>query len=77
MIIIIGPGSGGRTQFVPTISRIIKQFKGSITKKIGFSLWQARFYDEIIRDEEAYRNIWHYIDNNPAKWAEDDYFVKK
>ena len=31
---------GGRTQFVPTVSHIIKQFNGSITKQIGFSLWQ-------------------------------------
>ena len=77
MIIAIESDNSGRTQFVPTISRIIKQFKGSITKQIGFSLWQARFYDEIIKNEEAYRNIWQYIDNNPAKWAEDDYFIKK
>ena len=44
MIIAIEPDSSGRTQFVPTVSRIIKQFKGSVTKKIGFSLWQPRFY---------------------------------
>ena len=30
MIIVIKSDSNGRTQFVPTISRIIKQFKGSI-----------------------------------------------
>ena len=77
MIIVIELDDSGRTQFVPTVSRIIKQFKGSITKQIGFSLWQPRFYDEIIRNEEAYRNIWRYIDENPIKWAEDEYFVKE
>ncbi|MDR2558404.1 MAG: transposase [Oscillospiraceae bacterium] len=77
MIIVIEADNDGRTQFVPTISRIIKQFKGSITKQIGFSLWQPRFYDEIIRNEEAYRNIWHYIDENPLKWVEDRYNLKE
>ena len=33
--------SDGRTQFAPTISRIIKQFKGSISKKIGFQYGNA------------------------------------
>ena len=75
MIIVIKSDSSGRTQFVPTISRIIKQFKGSITKQIGFSLWQPRFHDHIIRDEAEYQRIWQYIDENPARWAEDDYYI--
>jgi len=66
--------SDGRTQFVPTISRIIKQFKGAITKKIGYSIWQARFHDHIIRNEAEYQTRWHYIDENPARWAEDEYY---
>jgi len=73
MIIMIT--NGGRTQFVPTISRIIKQFKGSITKKLGTSIWQPRFYDRIIRSKEEYLRIWQYIDENPARWTEDEYFV--
>jgi len=70
----------GRTLCAPTkatVSRIIKQCKGYVTKQIGYSIWHPRFYEEIIRNEESYKNIWHYIDNNPAKWAEDDYFIKK
>ncbi len=73
MIIFIMAESG-RTQFVPAISRIIKQFKGTVTKKIGFSLWQPRFYDHIIGDEEDYLNHWRYIDENPARWVEDEYY---
>ena len=37
LIIFIYEDSNGRTQFAPTISRIIKQFKGSITKQEGIS----------------------------------------
>ena len=62
--------SNGRTQFAPTISRIIKQFKGSITKQIEFSIWQKSFYDRIIRNEKEYQEVWNYIHNNPLKYLE-------
>ena len=65
----------GRTQFAPTVSRIIKQFKGKITKQVGFCIWQKSFYDHIIRDEKDYLRIWEYIENNPEKWTEDKYFI--
>ena len=65
--------NGGRTQFAPTISQVIKQFKGSLTKQIGFSIWQKTFYDVIIRNDEEYKTKWNYIDENPAKWTEDTY----
>ena len=65
---------GGRTQFAPTISRIIKQFKGVITKQIGFSIWQRSFHDRIIRSEADYIRIWRYIDDNPIIWKEDCYY---
>jgi len=65
----------GRTQFAPTVSRIVKQFKGAITKQIGFSIWQKSFHDHIIRNKSEYCRIWHYIDQNPAKWMEDCYYI--
>ena len=70
LIIFIHEDSNGRTQFAPTISRIIKQFKGSITKQIGFSIWQKSFYDRIIRNEKEYQSVWNYIHNNPLKYLE-------
>lgn len=57
LIIFIYEDSNGRTQFAPTISRIIKQFKGSITKQIGFSIWQKSFYDRVIRNEKEYQSV--------------------
>ena len=47
-----------------------------ITKECGVSLFQKSFYDHIIRDEADYLAKWHYIDTNPARWADDDYFTK-
>lgn len=70
LIIFIYEDSNGRTQFAPTISRIIKQFKGSITKQNGFSIWQKSFYDRIIRNEKEYQSVWNYIHNNPLKYLE-------
>ena len=73
MIVAI-ENDGGRTQFVPTISRIVKQFKGSITKKLVEAIWQPRFYDRVIRDEAEFQNVWRYIDENPLKWVDDEYY---
>ena len=64
----------GRTVFAPTIDRVIKQTKGVITKRIGFSIWQKSFHDHVIRDRDDYLQIWNYIDTNPAKWQEDKYY---
>ena len=65
----------GRAMLVPTISRIIQQMKGYVTKQIGHSIWQSRFYDHVIRSVRDYREIWEYINNNPARWAEDKYYI--
>ena len=41
-IISINSNDDRRTQFAPTISRVIKQFKGSITKQIGKIFFRPR-----------------------------------
>ena len=68
MILTINTDADGRTQFGPTISRVIKQFKGSITKQIGCSIWQKSFYEHTIRNQQDYEEIWEYIENNPVKY---------
>jgi len=69
MILLIYTDADGRTQFAPTISRVIKQFKGSITKQIGRPIWQKSFYDHGIRNQQDYDEIWQYIENNPLKYS--------
>jgi len=34
-------------------------------------VWQRNYWEHVIRDEEALRQIREYIVNNPARWAED------
>ena len=59
----------------PTLPMIIKLWKEAITKKVGRSFWQKSFYDHIIRDEADYLRIVEYIQNNPAQWTNDKYYV--
>lgn len=75
--LIIVLQSDGRPQAAPTISRVVKQFKGAVSKKIGFTIWQKSFHDHIIRNENDYREIWEYIDTNPLKWEEDCFYQKE
>ncbi len=67
LLLVIKADADGRTQFAPTVSRIVKQFKGSITKQIGRSIWQKSFYEHSIRNQQDYDEIGAYIENNPLK----------
>ncbi|MGB2895169.1 MAG: transposase [Anaerolineales bacterium] len=62
-----------------TLGAIINQFKSISTKRIrraGFPAfaWQPRFYDHIIRNDDALSRIRTYIQNNPQKWDSDRYY---
>ncbi len=70
LIIFILADESGRTQFAPTLCRVIKQFKGAVTKQLGVSIWQKSFIDRVIRNEIGYQEVWQYIDNNPRKLCE-------
>jgi putative transposase len=55
-----------------TIPTIIRGFKSAVTIQInrlrntpGMPVWHKNYYEHVIRDEEAYRNISEYIHNNP------------
>ena len=74
--IIIFIDTYGRTQFAPTLSRVIKQFKGAVTKQLGKPVFQRSFHDHIIRDDADYLKIYNYIETNPAKWQEDCFYIE-
>ena len=64
--------------------RVVRPYNGSCNDLNPFrrrcwnlglkTLWQRSFYDHVIRNKEDYLHIWKYIDDNPAKWAEDEYY---
>ena len=59
-----------------SLGAIINQFKSVCTKRIraaGHDFgWQARYYEQIIRDEKSLHDIREYIVNNPLKWEKDN-----
>ena len=59
----------------PTISWVINQLKGIVTKRAGKRIWQKGFYDQVVRTEAEFLAIGEYIEYNPAKWKTDDYYV--
>ncbi len=58
----------------PKINTVIQHLKGFASKRIGSSIWQARYYDHVIRDDKDYLTRWNYIDKNPCKWEDDELF---
>ena len=64
-----------------SLSYILRSFKGVVThfaRKAGLleaeqPLWQARFYDRIVRNEEEEARLTDFIQQNVAQW--DDYYL--
>jgi len=74
-------GAGSKPARTP-LPEVVRQFKTFSARGInqmrgtpGQAIWQRSYYDHIIRDEADYLRIWNYIDTNPAKWEEDEYYV--
>ena len=75
ILLQIHADKSGRILSAPTISTVIGQMKRWASRHSGTPLWQKSFHEHVIRNEEDYRQIWQYIDTNPAKWAEDRYYM--
>ena len=78
LIVSIQETAGGASPS-PTLFDVVRVLKSMTTRLsrplLGEeTLWQRGYYEHVIRNENDYREIWEYIDNNPAKWAEDRYF---
>ena len=67
----------GRPMVAPTVSRVIQQMKGSITKRLGRNVFQKSFHDRIIRNDAEYDMIWQYIDTNPLRWEMDCFYTEE
>lgn len=66
----------------PTLMNVVGAFKSLSTRLCnqsdnmqGRKIWQASFYEQVIRDKEGYQSARQYIDENPAKWVEDCYYT--
>ena len=65
-----------------SLPELVRGFKSTTTREYNRlvspaeknQLWQSSYYDVIIRSEAHYLSVWQYIDDNPARWAEDEYY---
>lgn len=62
------------TQGVQPLGARIRSFKTLASKAAGFSLWQRSYYDHVIRNTEDALRIFEYIQANPVRWTEDEYY---
>ncbi len=52
----------------------VSTLKRFVNAELNENIWQRGYYEHVIRNEKDYREIWTYIDQNPAKWMEDRFF---
>ena len=57
------------------IPKFISLFKRYCNHKAGENIWQRGYYDRIIRNYHEYINVRNYIDANPFRWTEDEYYI--
>ncbi len=59
------------------LSQFVRKVKSKSSHAAGRPLWQSSFYEHVVRGEKDYLEIWDYIDQNPAKWIEDEYYSEE
>jgi putative transposase len=61
-----------------SLPTIVRAFKSAVTKRInemrgtpGASVWQSRYYEHVIRNEDELHRVRRYIIDNPLRWELD------
>ena len=68
-----------------SLGAIVRSFKSAVTQRINAArrhgtaccaptspVWQRNYYEHVIRNEESLHRLREYIQNNPARWADDE-----
>lgn len=74
LLLLIQREQDGRPMVAPTVSTVMQQFKGIVSKQLSRSIWQKSFHDHVVRTEHGYAQIWQYIDTNPQLWHKDCFY---
>ncbi len=61
------------------LSKMIGYIKMNASKRMrehlgDVEVWQRGYYDHIIRNQIDYNDIYHYIEENPLRWEQDELF---
>lgn len=59
-----------------TIPDAISALKRLVDRELGENIWQSSYHDHVIRNDNDYREIWNYINTNPARWHEDCFYTE-
>ena len=69
---------GGPQRHAKSLGSMIAGVKGAVTTRInrsrespGEPVWQTRYHDRILRNEDEWRARRRYIERNPGRWTED------
>jgi len=57
----------------PSISRVVQQWKGVVSKGAEYSCWQTNYHENLLHTGERLRTVRRYIQNNPVDWEKDRY----
>ena len=68
------PRTGVPTHRTSSLSGFVGTLKRYCNKEYGKNIWQSRYYDHVIRNQQDYDEIWQYIDTNPLRWNEDCFY---
>ena len=77
ILVFISADEYGRPQSAPTIDRMVKQFKGAVTKTVGWSIWQKSFMEHVIRNKQDFETKSKYICENPLRWYYDELYAEE
>ena len=49
------------------LGEIVRRFKAKVSRRLGENVWQANYYEHVIRNEKVLEKIREYIINNPQE----------
>ena len=55
------------SQIVASLKGTTARYANKLLGRTGQPFWQAECYDHWVRNEEEFRRIWSYIENNPLR----------
>mgnify|MGYP003312255543 CR=1 FL=1 len=79
ILLVENTASAGTSRAPSPTNAVIPHFVSTLKRfchrDVGTRFFQRSYHDHVIRNEADYLRIWQYIDNNPARWQEDCFYV--
>jgi len=66
-----------------SLETILRSFESAVTRganhlrPVRQTVWQRGFFERVIRGEEEFARIAGYIEDNPRRWIEDQYYTSE